>query len=314
MEVNSTMVDFIKTSHKVINKNGWSLWLPGRVIAGLDNFDEPDIYTQSSVQLYPLGAKLEFADGRVFRYGKFGATSTAAPIARMVVNANACPSATGFVGTDGFEGNLYAAAAANATYVDLWTIIAASGTGYRTTVFAENFFEDGMLSVFPSGHYVEYRICGSDVTTEVSATADYTRVYLENEGGLKTALTIGTAGAYVTTGTLTGSTGGTGVTAYPSIYSQLKDGSAEGSSYTSVMGVCLCSVFTADYFGWIQRAGRAIVTPTAYFGDSANERMAQLHTDGTMALKAADGTHTVGYLTQRTVSSYGDLEIWLTLE
>jgi hypothetical protein len=36
--------------------------------------------------------------------------------------------------------------------------------------------------------------------------------------------------------------------------------------------------------------------------------------DGTIALKAADGTHTVGYLTQRTVSGYGDLEVWLTLE
>jgi len=53
---------------------------------------------------------------------------------------------------------------------------------------------------------------------------------------------------------------------------------------------------------------------TAYFGDTANERMAQLHSDGTIALKAADGTHTVGYLTQRTESSYGDLEIWLQLE
>ena len=42
--------------------------------------------------------------------------------------------------------------------------------------------------------------------------------------------------------------------------------------------------------------------------------MAQLHSDGTIALKAAHGTHTVGYLTGRTELNYGDLEIQLMLE
>ena len=305
-------VKITKAVHKIINRNGASLWLPANIVGGRLNLADPDIYAESTVQLYPLGTKLEFADGRVFRYGKWGATSTNVPIARMVVNANAAPSCDGYVGDDGFEGNLYAAATVGDEYVDLWTIIAASATGYRTTVFAENFFEDGMLAVYPSGHYVEYRICGNEVTTEVSATADYTRVYLDEP--LKTAMTVGTAGAYVTTGTLTEASGGTGVTAYPSIYSQLKDGVAEGSTFTSAMGVCLATGFTSGSFGWIQRRGRCIITPTAYFGDTANERMAQLHTDGTIALAAADATHTVGYLTQRTVSGYGDLEVWLTLE
>ena len=302
-------VKFINVSHKLINKNGWCLWLPSRVIEGLDSLAEPDIYTQSVTQLYPLGAKLEYGDGRVFRYGKWGATSTNVPIARMVVNANATPSATGYVGDDGFEGNLYVAAPAGQEYVDLWTILGASGTGYRTAAnpFTKNFFEDGMLAVYPDGHYVEYRICGSEATV-----TPYTRVYLD--APLKTALTVGTAGAYVTGGVLTGSAGGSGVTAYTSIYSQLKDAVAEGSTFVSSMGVCLASGFTANYYGWIQRRGRCIITPTAYFGDTANERMAQLHTDGCIALKAADGTHTVGYLTQRTVSGYGDLEVWLQLE
>ena len=300
-------VQFANIKHKIINRNGSALWLPGKVIEGLVNLGEPDIYTQSAEQLYPLGAKLEFADGRLFRYGKWGATSTNVPIARMVGNANAEGAVTGYVADDGFEGNLYVAAAAGATYVDLWTIIAASGTGIRTTAYAENFFEDGMLAVYPSGHYVEYRICGSEATT-----TPFTRVYLDVP--LKTALAVGTAGAYVTTGTLTASVGGDGVTAYASLYSQLKDIVAEGSDYISPMGVCLCSAFTSGYFGWIQRKGRCIITPTAYFGDSANERMAQMHSDGTIALKAAHGTPTVGYLTSRTASGYGDLEVWLQLE
>lgn len=300
-----------RVGQKLISKNGMMLWVPVHMEDAPNTslrISDVDIYAESTTKLFPLGTRLELADGRLFRYGKWGATSTSVPLARMVVNANACPSATGFVGTDGFEGNLYAAGAVDDEYVDLWTIIGASGTGYRTTVFSQEFFEDGMLSVFPSGHYVEYRICGNDVT-ESSA---FTRVYLENP--LKTALVIGTAGAYVTTGTLTGSSGGSGVTAYPSIFSQLKQGGVEGTSYTTCMGVVLASGFTANSYGWVQRRGRAIVTPTAYFGDSADERMAQLHSDGCIALKAADATHTIGYLTQRTVSTYGDLEVWLTLE
>jgi hypothetical protein len=227
----------------------------------------------------------------------------------MVVNANAEGAVTGYVADDGFEGNLYEAAPAGQEWVKLWTIIAASGTGIRTTVYAKNFFEDGMLAIYPAvgGPYCEIRICGNDETV-----TPYTKVYLD--APLPVALTVGTTGAYVTTGTLTAATGGAGVTAYASIFSQLKDAAAEGSTFVSAMGVFLGPTFTSGYFGWIQRKGRAIITPTAYFGDTADERMAQLHTDGCIALKAAHGTHTVGYLTSRTVSGYGDLEVQLMLE
>lgn len=273
-------VTFTKATHKLISKNGAMLWLPPNIVGNRGQLGDPDIYTQSATQLYPLGARLEYADGRLFRYGKIGATSTSPPIARMVVNANICPGATGDPDVDGYEGDPYIAAVVGATQVDLEI----------ATAYAENFFEDGMLAVFPTGHYVEYRICGSEL-----GNGTYCRVYLDEP--LKTALTPTT-----------------GVTAYKSLFSQMKVAGAEGTNYVSVVGVCLASVFTADYFTWVQRRGRCIVTPTAYFGDSANERMAQLHSDGTIALKAADATHTVGYLTQRTESGYGDLEIWLTLE
>ncbi len=304
-----------KPVHKLISRGGAVMWLPTSCFAGKFSLAVPDIYTQDSVQQYPLGSKLEFADGRVFRYGKFGATTTRPQVGYpLMVNANAAPSCDGYVGDDGFEGNLYAAAAVGDTYVDLWTIIAASGTGYRTTAFAENFFEDGMLAVYPSSGVAEYRIVGNDASTEVSATADYTRCYLEEP--LKVALTIGTAGAYVTTGTLTGASGGTGVTAYPSIYSQMKIYGAEGANYTTVVGVPLTTVCTSGYYGWVQRRGRCIVGPTTYFGDSADERSAEPHTAGSgeMKLRASYATQFIGCLTQRTVSGYGDLEIWLQLE
>ncbi len=273
--------------HSLISDSGAVLWLPRSPI--VPSMEIPDVYAQDAIQKYAMGAKLEYADGRVFRYGKIGATSTSVPIARMVINANICPGATGDPDVDGYEGNLYAAVAVGDTYCDL----------YQNQADAENFYEDGMISVFPSGHYCEYRIAGNELGDGTKV-----RVYIDAENGFRTAMTAGSAE----------STGGTGVTAYKSIFSQMKDAVAEGSTYVSAVGVCLATGFTVNYFAWVQRRGRCIITPTAYFGDSANERMAQMHTDGTIALKAADGTHTVGYLTQRTESGYGDLEVWLTLE
>lgn len=273
--------------HTLISDSGAVLWIPRSPI--VPSMEIPDVYAQNSAQKYPLGSKLEYADGRVFRYGKIGATSTSVPIARMVVNANLCPGATGEPDVDGYEGNLYAAVAVGDTYCDL----------YQNQADAENFYEDGMLAVYPSGHYCEYRIAGNEL-----GDGTYVRVYIDAENGFRTAMTAGTAE----------STGGTGVTAYKSIFSQMKDAAAEGAAYVSAVGVCLATGFTANYFAWVQRRGRCVITPTAYFGDSANERMAQMHSDGTIALKAADATHTVGYLTQRTESGYGDLEVWLTLE
>ena len=277
-----------KPVHKLISKVGAVIWLPASCY---DKFSlaVPDVYAQDSAQGYPIGAKLEYADGRVFRYGKIGATSTSPPIARMIVNANLCPGASGEPDVDGYEGNLYAAVSVGDTYCDL----------YQDQADAENFYEDGMIAVYPTGHYVEYRIAGNEL-----GNGTYVRVYIDSENGFRTAMAAGSSE----------STGGTGVTAYKSIFSQMKVANAEGVGYVTSLGVCLATGFTANYFAWVQRRGRCIITPTAYFGDGANERMAQLHSDGTIALKAADGTHTIGYLTQRTESGYGDLEVWLTLE
>lgn len=275
----------VRPSHSLFSKGGALLWLPAHC-GELISLAEPDVYSESATQLYPLGTRLEYADGRLFRYGKWGATSTLVPMARMVVNANLAPGATGDPDVDGFEGDLHTAAVAGDEDVDLEI----------ATAYAKNFFEDGMLAVFTDSspaHYVEYRIAGSDL-----GDGTYCRVYLERP--LKKAITATE-----------------GVTAYKSLYSQLKDAVAEGQTFVSAMGVCLSSPFTSGYFGWVQRKGRCIITPTAYFGDTANERMAALHTDGTIILyshTAGEAKHIVGYLTQRTESLYGDLEVWLQLE
>jgi hypothetical protein len=264
-----------------MSNDGMSLWIPSHledIPAG--SFTDIDIYATSLAQLFPLSTRLEFADGRLFRYGRFGEANTSAPIARMVVNGNLVP---GSAATNGYEGSL-----------DSGSDYAVGSTTLKmndTTDRVKNAYEDGMLAVYPSGHYVEYRILGNDA----AASVDDVTIYLEN--ALKTALVVDS----------------TGITAYPSIFYNLC-APPEDAGFDAFMGACLAASISSGYYGWVQRRGRAIVTPTAYFGDTANERMAQGHSDGTIALKAADATQTVGYLTQKTVSGYGDLEVWLQFE
>jgi hypothetical protein len=271
-----------KSVHKIINNNGMSLWMPSNIVGGRFSLQEPNIYAQSSTQLYPLGTKLEFADGRVFRYAKFGETSTTPPLARVLCNANLVP---GSAATNGYEGTL-----------DSTSDVAVGSTKLimnDTTDRVENAYEDGMLAVFPTLGYHEYRISGSEAATDV----DDVTIYLDSP--LNELLVVDS----------------TGITAYPSIYSNAQYMPATG--YESAIGVILTTAMTTSYFAWIQTWGRCIITPTAYFGDSANERLAMMWSDGTIATAAtadpSSGYQILGYLTQKTINGYGDLEIMLQL-
>jgi hypothetical protein len=286
MEVKGTMsAEFVRVKHKVINKDGWSLWLPGMVVKGLDNLNEPDIYTESTTQLYPLGAKLEFADGRVFRYGKFGASSTEVPYARMLFNANHQAEMTGYEDTEGFHGDLYTAAVAGDKDMDLEI----------ATAYAENWFEGGHVVIFAdttNAFFMQYRIAGNDL-----GNGTYCRIYIDHLDGLKGGIS---------------ST--EGVSAYRSIYSNLQQLGVP--DYSAYMGACHCSTVTSGSFGWIQRKGLCWLTPVAYFGDSANERAVQPNTgaDGTAQVKGHLANQEVGYLAISTVSGYGDTLTWLSFE
>jgi hypothetical protein len=280
-----------KPLHKIISKGGAAIWLPASCFTSFP-MTIPDVYAQDSAQVYPMGTKLEYADGRVFRYGKVGATSTSAPLARLVGNANAAPGCTGEEDVDGYEGNLYAAVAVGDTYCDL----------YQNQADVENFYEDGMIAVFPSGHYVEYRIAGNEL-----GNGTYVRVYIDSLNGFRTAMTAGTAE----------STGGTGVTAYKSIYSQMKQIGAEGTGYMSAIGMCLATGFTVNYFAWIQRRGRCLIGGGG--GGSTQYRTVTYNPSDGYGADAAtydptSGYQMIGYWTQRTVSGYGDLEVWLNFE
>lgn len=276
-----------KPMHKLINNGGAVLWIP-QSMANINKLPvNADPYAQCSTQEVPLGSKLEWATGEVFRYCKHGETSTTPPTARMVANKNICPGASGG-GTYGYEGTIDS----TSNYAVGSTTLILDDTTDRV----ENFYEDGRLACYPSGHFCEYRIIGS----EAAVSVDDVTIYIQ-EPGLKTALVVSS----------------TGITAYPSIFSEVAY--ADSAGFETPVGVFLGPTMTDNYFSWIQRSGRAIITPTAYFGDSANERLAMYWSDGTIATAAtadpSSGYMIVGYLTQRTGSEgYGDLEVWLTLE
>ncbi|MDD4985599.1 MAG: hypothetical protein PHQ43_07405, partial [Dehalococcoidales bacterium] len=196
--------------HKLINRGGAVLWLPPSCFH-THSLPDPDIYAQASSQELPLNSRLEFADGRLLRYGKIGETNTSGPIARMLTNGNLVP---GSAATNGYEGTIdstseYAVGAIKLILDD-------------TTDRAKNAYEDGMLAVYPSGHYVEYRIAGNDAATSV----DDVTIYLDDPRGLQTALVVSS----------------TGVTAYPSMFSNMQDQAAVG--YDTPLGVCLANTLT----------------------------------------------------------------------
>jgi hypothetical protein len=236
--------------------------------------------------MYPLGTCLDFADGRRFRYGKFGATANSLSLlGRFLANGNLVP---GSAATVGYEGSLDA----SSDYAVGSTTLVLNDTTDRS----ENHYEDGMLTVFPSGHFVAYRIVGNKAATSVN---DVT-IYLDDPNGLQTALVVNS----------------TGVTAYPSMFSNMMNpgDTTYGNTYAPCVGMCLSNSSTATYYAWVQRKGQCWVTPTDYYGDAASQREGQMHSDGTSALKNSDASQNIGYLSQMTVSGYGDGMVWLTLE
>ena len=91
--------------------------------AGLGSKNGQGIYTESSTARYPIGEKLELADGRVFRYGY-----TAAAINRGLLVAQDV-SATAIVESDG-RLTAASAGATEVTYTDSGTVGSATLNQY----------------------------------------------------------------------------------------------------------------------------------------------------------------------------------------
>jgi len=230
-----------------------------------------------------LGTKMLLPDGRTFRYCK--AAGALAGLMRASINSNYAPGCTGHTNEDGFEG----APSAN---------VAAGGVSVQfadTTARVRDYYKDGYLVSYPSGHYQTNRILSNE-------PGDGATVTVELEEPLKTAITTST-----------------GITAYVSPYGAVKAAMSTNQEYEPFICVSPLPV-TSGYYFWGQTAGPCPITAHGgtWPGQSAHYRDVFFHMDGTIdpssVADPTSGYQRAGYLLSATVSSYGDLWIMLQLE
>ena len=193
--------------------------------AGIGSKNGQGIYTESSTARYPIGEKLELADGRVFRYGYTAAAINAAELVSQDL------SATAVIETD----DIVIAAASGFDP-------GAGSTQFQITLASvtENQYAGAMLQIANdggdgTGEGIQYRIKSNSATD--ATTSGKVDIYLFDP--IKVALT--TASDIAIVGNLWYNVRG-----------------AIGTTDYVVSGVTPIA-FTANYYGWLQTAGIALV-------------------------------------------------------
>jgi len=253
--------------------------LPGR--------PEQSPFELSDLQNYVIGSKRQWGDW-LLRYSK--SAEALACLARLLINTNIAPGATGHVNEDGFEGNLKTAAGIGDRYVDI----------ADTALRAKDYYQGGYFVAYGTTVFHQHHIISSD-----EGDGSKVRLYLlEPIASEWIPLT-------------------DGVTAYLNKYSAIGlAGHGGGAGFETFVGLNLVPVTGAGKFFWLVTAGRCIVTPTGapnYPGDAANLRLVTVNpADGTIQnAKDADpslGYQVIGSLINSTVNTYGDLLIDLKLD
>jgi hypothetical protein len=267
-------------SYGLTNKNGSVIFTPSNpLVTKINGIGEVDPYNATVNPLYPLGT-IGFKGARKFVYAKAGGTILGN--SRLLVDANYIPSANGHEDTNGFEGNVYVAAAAGATTVDI----------SDTTARAQNYYEGGYLVLYEDSGVKSctIRINGSEV-----GTTAYVRCYLDDP--IPWAITASTF-----------------CDAYLSPYSNITQPAS--SHYESFMGVAHNAV-TSGYYFWLQTDGPAWLAQygaTTLPGYTADYRDAFAWFDGTIKVGATAGAlQRIGYGLGKSVSGYGDSFVMMQL-
>lgn len=277
----------IKTKYMIECNNGAVLLLPPDPLEIYSGMIRPDVYSQSSGQLYPINSLLWFpGTGAKFRYSY--AAGTLAGTRRLVINGAHAPGVTGHENDEGFEG----APSANQDAADLEVSWASDDSR------AVNYYAGGHLAIYSTVFQDKYIISGP-------STAG-TTITVKLADGLDSAITTST-----------------GITAYPSPYKNVKAAASMQAGFETFIGVPLIAI-TSGYWFWLQTAGPVIVTPTGgtWPGSAANYRSVYANpADGTIQPAAlcdpSSGYQKIGDLimaTGGTGSDYGDLYINLDLD
>ena len=218
------------------------------------------IYEESSTPKHRIGEKLELSDGRVFRYGYTAAAVNAAELVSQDV------SATALADTD----NIVIAASgdfspAAGSYQFQITLASITKDQYAGGYF--HIVNDGGDGI---GEGIQYRIKSNSATG--ATTAGKVDIYLYDP--IKVTLT--TASDVAITGNLWNNVRG-----------------AVGTADYIVSGVTPIA-FTANYYGWFQTAGVALVSSDGAVAIGANLTLSDSDV-GHVQLKDAETEPLVGF-------------------
>jgi len=223
---------------------------------GIGSKNGQGIYTESSTAKYPIGQKLELADGRVFRYGSTGAGVAAGLLVSQDVSATSLAETDNIViaAANGFD----PAAGSTQFQITLASITADQYAGALLQITDD------------AGEGIQYRIKSNSATS--ATTTDKVDIYLFDP--IKVALT--TASDIAIVGNLW--------------YNVV--GATAGTDYI-IAGVTPIA-FTSGYYGWFQTAGVATILADGSIAIGDNLTLSD-GVAGAVQLKDAETEPLVGF-------------------
>jgi hypothetical protein len=214
------------------------------------------IYTESSTAKFAIGEKLEFADGRCFRYGYTAAAVNAGLLVSQDVSATALVESDDIV--IAASGDYSPAAGSSKVQITLASISANDYAGALLQITDDD------------GEGIQYRIKSNSATGKTTAG----KVDIELFDPIKVALTTSSDFAIV-----------------GSLWYNVR-GATAGTDYV-VSGVTPIA-FTANYYGWFQTAGIATILADGSIAIADNLTLSDGVT-GAVQLKDAETEPLIGY-------------------
>jgi len=214
------------------------------------------IYTESSTAKFAIGEKLEFADGRCFRYGYTAAAVNAGLLVSQDVSATALVESDDIV--IAASGDYSPSAGSSKVQITLASISANDYAGALLQITDDD------------GEGIQYRIKSNSATGKTTAG----KVDIELFDPIKVALTTSSDFAIV-----------------GSLWYNVR-GATAGTDYV-VSGVTPIA-FTANYYGWFQTAGIATILADGSIAIADNLTLSDGVT-GAVQLKDAETEPLIGY-------------------
>ena len=246
---------------------------------------EADLFTESSVQKWPIGTQYR-KNGKLYRLSKAGEAMAAGTRGFLKCQRLICPGKAGNSLASGYEAAMAAATVAGAT---TFTI--------SDTAAAKNEYEGAYAAWYDDTNnlYDDAIVIGNDASNGTITTLYIAPPGLKGAHAAAVQVTV-YRNPYISVGSLL---------------------TAGNQSWKSALGYAKFAITNAYYF-WLQTAGpiSGVTGASTWPGQTAYQRDVHANTDGSLIGVTAT-THLyqrVGYLLGGTASDYGDNFIMLQLD